>query len=77
MANNDEFWVSFDHLHSMPGTGSRPGYCHRGARQLCQRYGIDWAQAVREGGIPASRLLATGDALAIRLVGHARQQQEH
>ena len=70
MAN---IFVTFEHLHSVPGLSSRPGYCHRGARTLCQRYGIDWQSIVRDGGVCSSKLLATGDALAIQLVEHARQ----
>lgn len=66
-----DFKVTFGHLHAMPG-GPRPGWCHTGARELVNRYGLDWSQIVREGGVMASELLATGDALAIRLVEHAR-----
>ncbi|TBW02802.1 hypothetical protein E0E52_16995 [Azotobacter chroococcum] len=70
-------FVTLDHLHSVPAWGSRPGYCHRGARALCAQYGLDWAAIVRDGGIPASALLATGDALALHLVEHACQEVTH
>jgi aminoglycoside phosphotransferase (APT) family kinase protein len=73
----DDLFVTLDHLHSVPAWGSRPGYCHRGARALCAQYGLDWAAIVRDGGIPASALLATGDALALHLVEHARQEVTH
>ncbi|SEJ50212.1 hypothetical protein SAMN04244579_04610 [Azotobacter beijerinckii] len=69
----DELFVTLEHLHSVPAFGARPGYCHRGARALCERYGLDWAAIVRDGGLPASALLATGDALALHLVDHARE----
>jgi hypothetical protein len=69
---SDDFLVTFDHLHSVPSWGARPGFCHRGARALANRYGLDWAAIVRDGGISASALEATGDAMAIHLVAHAR-----
>jgi hypothetical protein len=64
-------FVTLDHLHSMPGNGVRPGWCHRGARQFCQRYGLDWPAIVAAGGIEAKRLLSLNDALADELVAHA------
>lgn len=70
----DELFVTLEHLHSVPAWGSRPGYCHRGARALCAHYGLDWTAIVRAGGIPAGALLATGDALALHLVEHARKE---
>ncbi len=63
--------VTFDHLHSAPGWGVRPGLCHRGARTFCERHGLDWSVIVAAGGIPAPALIATGDALGIALVEHA------
>jgi hypothetical protein len=77
MTTDDDFRVTLDHLHSVPAWGARPGYCHRGARALCERYGLDWAAIVRDGGLPASRLIATGDALALHLVEHARREVLH
>ncbi|MBR0568003.1 hypothetical protein J5J83_17920 [Azoarcus sp. L1K30] len=64
-------FVTFDHLHSFPGTGVRPGLCHKGARALCERYGMDWAAIVKAGGVSSAVLIETGDALAISLVEHA------
>ena len=66
-----EVIVHMRHVRSMKG-------CSRGARAFCERYGIDWP-AFLKGGIPASRLRATGDAMAIRLAEiaeaeHGRQQ---
>ncbi len=72
----DDFVVTLDHLHSVPAWGGRTGFCNKGARQLAARYGIEWADIVRDGGIQASRLLATGDALALHLVEFARQEVE-
>lgn len=45
--------------------------CARGARQWFDRYGLDYAQFLREG-LPADQLLATGCALARRVVEVAR-----
>ncbi|MCY1266016.1 hypothetical protein D9M69_218860 [compost metagenome] len=73
----DDFTVTLDHLHSVPGWGARPGFCHAGARALCARYGLDWAAIVRAGGIPASALVATGDAMALHLVEHAQKELAH
>lgn len=76
---SDDFLVTFDHMHSVPGMAGRPGYCNKGGRELVARYGMDWSEIVRDGGVLASRLMATGDALAIRLVEFARQEvaREH
>jgi len=73
-ADPGELFVTLEHLHSVPAWGSRSGYCHRGARALCAHYGLDWTAIVRNGGIPAGVLLATGDALALHLVEHARKE---
>lgn len=67
----DDFLVTFDHMHSMPG-GARPGWCHRGGRLFAARYGLDWSQILLDGGVLASVLLSTGDAMAAQLVDHAR-----
>jgi len=69
--DGSEMIVTFDDLHSFRGFGARPGFCHRGARGLCARYGINWRAIVFAGGVPASTLIATGDALALALVAHA------
>jgi hypothetical protein len=64
-------FITIDHLHSIPGQGVRPGWCHQGARAFCKRYNLDWTRIVADGGVDADALLATGDALAIKLVQHA------
>lgn len=73
-SDTPDLFVTFDHLHGVPGWGARPGFCHRGARALCEHYGLDWAAIVRAGGIPARDLVATGDAMALALVEHARKE---
>lgn len=49
------------------------GYCSRGARAFAQRHGLSWPQFLRQG-IPADRLRATGDAMALKVVDHAEQE---
>lgn len=71
-----DFLVTFDHMHSVPGWSERPGFCHRGGRELARRYGLDWRQIVLDGGVRASVLEATGDAMALHLVAHARSVVE-
>lgn len=65
--------VTIQHVHTVPTWTGRQGYCHGQARAFCARHGIDWLTFVREG-VDAQQLLDTGDALAIRLVEHARQE---
>lgn len=67
--------VTFTHLRTIQAFGRRPGYCLPVSRQFAARYGLDWRRFVKEG-LPADELLATGDALAIALVDHARQVEE-
>ena len=64
--------VTVDHLYSVPNYSGRPGFCGRGARAFFARHGLDWSAFVRDG-LPASVLLATGDAMARRLVEHAER----
>lgn len=73
--SESELFVTFEHMHGVPGWGGRPGFCHRGARAWCAQHGLDWESIVRAGGVPASVLISTGDALAAALVDHARSQE--
>lgn len=65
--------VTVQHLHSVPNFNGSLGFCARGGRLWAQQRGMDWAAFVREG-LPAEVLEATGDAMALRLVAHARAQ---
>lgn len=49
--------------------------CSKGARDFCQRHGIDW-QGFLDNGIPAERLEETGDAMALQLVAYARARED-
>ena len=51
-----------------------PPYCARGARRWFARMELDWAAFVRDG-ISAEALEATGDAMALKLAQHARDQE--
>ncbi|CDM42378.1 hypothetical protein [Ectopseudomonas oleovorans] len=64
--------VTIQHLHTVPTWTTRQGYCHRQARAWFVARGLDWGHFLREG-IDEQILLDSGDALAIRLVEHARE----
>ncbi|WP_374439154.1 hypothetical protein [Pseudomonas panipatensis] len=64
--------VTVEHLHSVPTWTGRQGYCHRQSRAFFLEHGLDW-QAFLQDGIEEELLLATGDALAAKLVEHARE----
>lgn len=69
---NDQLVVTIEHLHTVPTWTTRRGYCARQSRAFFAENGLDWLAFVREG-IPAQRLLDTGNALAILLVEHAQR----
>lgn len=48
--------------------------CSRGARTFFELNGLDW-QDFLKNGIPAEKLVATGDHMALRLVELTRGQQ--
>lgn len=50
------------------------GMCSRGAREWFKRYGLDYSAFLR-GEITADQLLATGNALAQRVVEVARARR--
>ena len=68
--------VTVAHLRSVPGYSPRPGFCLVQSRTWFKRHGLDWRGFVRNG-IDASVLEATGDALALALVAHARREADH
>ncbi|WP_458068626.1 hypothetical protein [Rhodanobacter sp. BL-MT-08] len=68
--------VRLSHLSTVPGFTTRAGFCRKGARVFFARHGLDWLK-FRYEGIDAEQLLATGDALAIRLVNHAMQMEQY
>ena len=48
----------------------RKSGCSNGARRFALRHGFDWSDFLKKG-IPEEKLLATGDAMAVRIVGEA------
>lgn len=50
-------------------------YCNSGARKFFHRHGLDWSDFIRHG-VPAEKLTATGDSMALRLVEKVRQEDE-
>lgn len=64
--------VTVRHAFTIPGFSPKPGFCRDGTRQLCERLGFDWGDAVRNG-IDADALEATGDGFALALVKWARE----
>lgn len=67
--------VTTRHLFTVPGHNKRCGFCRSGTREWAKRQGLDWSDFVRNG-IPAERLEATGDALALAVVAWARKCEE-
>ena len=68
--------VTVAHLRSVPGYSPRPGFCLSQSRTWFKRQGLDWRGFVRNG-IDAAALEATGAALALAVVAHARQEVAH
>ena len=48
--------------------------CSRGTRGFFRRHGLDWGRFLAEG-IPAEKLSATGDAMALRVVAIAEYER--
>ena len=51
--------------------------CSRGARVFLEKHGVDWAAFLRSG-VDSELLIATGDAMALRVVeeAHGRLKQK-
>jgi hypothetical protein len=64
--------ITTAHLYSVPAWNGRVGFCARGARAWFAQHGFDWSEFV-QAGLPASAFEATGDAMALQLVAHARR----
>jgi hypothetical protein len=52
----------------------RGRYCRIGLRRFCAEHGIDWDRFMSQG-IDSSVLLATGDAMALRLVNEIKRMR--
>lgn len=51
------------------------GFCVSGTRMFMERHGLDFKAFLRDG-LDASDLLATGDAMAERVVVHAQGKRD-
>jgi len=71
---NDELIITVQHIYTVPAWNGATGFCGRGARAWFAQHNLSWADFVANG-LPASILEATGDALALQVVAHAREQQ--
>lgn len=47
-------------------------YCNKGGRVFFKKHNLDWAKFVDEG-IEAEKLIATGDAMALKVVERAKE----
>lgn len=72
---SEQLIVTIQHLHTVPTWTTRTGYCARQSRTFFAEHGLDWLDFVRSG-IDAGVLIATGNALALHLVEHARNVEE-
>ena len=54
----------------------RAGGCAWGLRDFFSRYGLDLQAFINDGGIDKKKLLATGDALAIKTVERAHELED-
>lgn len=64
MQCNDDFIVTMRDVRAAEG-------CSKGARRFAARHNLDW-QDFLNNGILASRLIATGDAMALNIVEVAK-----
>jgi hypothetical protein len=68
----NDIFITVDHIHSVPAWNGRSGYCNRTAREFCARNNISWSDLIKNGGVWASELEKTNDALALHLVNWVR-----
>lgn len=61
-------------LKITPAHLRQAGYCPSGARAFAHRYHLDFGQFIRDGFITADKILATGDAMADKIVAVALTQ---
>jgi hypothetical protein len=62
--------ITTQHLYTVPSWGQKKGLCAVEARKWFSAHGLSWSSFVFNG-IESDILLATGDALAARVVEHA------
>lgn len=70
----DDFIVTVDDLHHVRNQAGGQGFCVRGMKAWAASHGIDFRDFL-ENGIPASRLMATNDSIALELVESLRKEK--
>ena len=68
--------VTMRHFRTVPGFGTRPGFCAAGGRAWFARHGLSWRDFVRQG-IEASQLEAIDDGFCRAILAHARAEVSH
>lgn len=64
--------VTLAHVRLLRGYTARQGYCVPGLKLWFAAKGLDWGDFVKNG-IPAQKIIDTGDALAIEAVKLAQE----
>lgn len=74
----DDLIITLEDMAQVRGFSTNAGFCRGGGREWCKRHYPDWKSAwhrFRHEGVPATELLAVGDAFAIALVEQARARR--
>lgn len=66
MISDEELMITMRHVRAAD-------LCSRGSRNWFEKYGLSWNEFLTTG-ISADRILATGDAFAVRVVEKARME---
>lgn len=72
--NQPDVWITVNDIHSVPAWNGKFGYCNKTSREFCARNNISWNDLINNGGLWASQLEATGNALALHLVEWVRER---
>lgn len=70
----DDFLVTINHVRAARHNGQ--AMCARGIRAWCARVGIDYAAALRNGGIRSSELEKVDDHFARLVLEKAREMNK-
>lgn len=67
--------ITLQHVRTVPAWRDRVGFCAKGARYFFKVHQLDWQDFIKHG-ITEDKLLATGDALALKVIEWAHQQEK-
>lgn len=70
----EDLIVTIDHVRAVRVNGG--ALCARGIRAWCASVGIDYAKALRDGGVPASELERIDDHFARLALAKAREMEQ-